>query len=71
MNEDLVELVNEHCRSRNLVNRIFGIRLNIDSQIECRILPEDEEQFWLPLSQNCVMVENFIKKWIELDGEVK
>jgi hypothetical protein len=70
MNEDLLVLVNDHLKSKNLVNRIWGVRKK-QGQVECRICPEDKEIFWLSLFQNCIEVEKFINNYMNLGGEIE
>lgn len=62
---DLLNFVNDSCRSAGLSNFLFDIK-EVDGEIFGLINRRDEPRFWLPVHQLCVAQEKYIKAWFKL-----
>lgn len=69
MSKECVRFVNERCKSNGYLNRLYGVKKK-DGSIYGKILPEEKEVYWLPITQLSVEQEKYIREWIELGGEI-
>lgn len=70
MIDECLAYVNKCSESDKIINRLHGLK-KINGQVFGRILPHDEDLFWLPIHQLCNRHEEYISKWLKLGGKIE
>lgn len=70
MNRELLSFINDACEKKDLVNRLFGIRIK-DGVIEGLIDPDGQDRFWLNEWTLCATHQELIHNWLDLGGSIE